>query len=384
MNKETYNFLLVDDDKKFIERYKRFEKEEKLNIASCNITWNFCTAFEDSFNEIHKNYDLIICDVLNSNRKDEGVKTVKKIKQSQLCPIIMFSNGGSPEYIQPPFISFVSKVHPKSRENLINEIKKLINFGVVSIRKKLIKEIISEIDKSCCDFAWNYIENNWENIKKDFTVKDNFDAGKLKAVIKRRIGTKILHQSKGNSNLYEYYLFPVKDKKITLGTIIKYINIENKKEKIGVVLTPHCHFEKHGDKKSKINSFLVTNCLHYNNLSKEKQDSAKNNVRRVIQIPITAGKFTPEGRYCFLPHLPGEFDDDLFCDLNDLAKLPLPESSNSEQQDTNCPSYEILAQVLPPYAEALQSAFVRYYASVGTPNLDPEDFKYSFPHEHEI
>ena len=378
MSKESYNFLFIDDDKAFIERYKRFAEGSRLDINPYKIIWNFCDNFNDGLDKVQENrYDLIMCDVQNNIRKeDEGYKIVSKIKQKQLCPIIIFSSGDSPNYVKPPFITFVSKVQIRSTEGLKNEIKNLMNYGVISIRKKLIEEIISEVDESSCNFAWNYINKHWETLKQDFTEGEKFNASKLKMIIRHQLEAKMSYQSMSNPSLYGYYLVPVKDQKITLGTILEYTDTESQKKRKGVVLTPHCYFESYYSREPRIDAFLVANCLYYNNLGEKQKKSVKENLRRALQIPITAGSFTPEGRYCFLPHLPGKFDD-LFCDLNDLTKLPLPE------QNLTYPPYAVLAQVLPPYAEALQSAFVKYYASVGIPNLNPEDFENIFLPEHD-
>ena len=140
-----------------------------------------------------------------------------------------------------------------------------------------------------------------------------------------------------------------------------------KEDEYRVVLTPHCHLVVQPGTTAPKADFVLTvvavpvakafesDPLPANE-TKRKQALAKR-----IQSPTQFGK--PAGRYWFLPGfltMPN-----LYVDL-----LQLHSVSAKELQD----DWESFAVLDVPFAEALQSNFVRFYSAVGIPVLDPERF----------
>ena len=95
---------------------------------------------------------------------------------------------------------------------------------------------------------------------------------------------------------------------------------------------------------------------------KGRTDAEKaDDLRRRIQSPAGFGR--PAGRYWFLPGFLSM--PHLYVDLLQLESLDI--KSALEDWDT-------FAVLDIPFAEALQSSFVRFYSAVGLPMLDPSRF----------
>jgi hypothetical protein len=81
------------------------------------------------------------------------------------------------------------------------------------------------------------------------------------------------------------------------------------------------------------------------------------NVSQRVQSPARVGQ--PEGRYWFLPAFLEM--EDLYCDLLQVESITMEDLARR---------FTRFAVLDTPFAEALQSCFVRLYSAVGLPSLE--------------
>ena len=387
---EKYKVLFIDDDKDILNQFEEMLNKSN-NIENTYKLIGYYKNFENGLECIKKfNYDIIVCDFLNNeNSGIDGERMIKEIRELLFCPIIMFTNDPTKmynkeekeKYAEKPFITFLDKSEVNKPDNYIKEIARLIGTRLPYAMQEFNNNIRNDINKNYAEYTWGYLEKNWNKLKCKFMHNDKFETSKLEKIIRQRMANKILAESVSNVTAFDYYLVPIVDEQLKLGSIIEYSNEHKKSEnennttKIGIILTPHCYLETHGNSRPKVDKFLLAYCMEWADVGDDKKECIKpgDGVRKAIQIPIPLPAFTPIGRYCFLPELSGEFDN-LLCDLSDVKSMPIFEDSKAKNNELKKITYKIVARLLPPYAEALQSAFVRHYASVGTPPLDPKDF----------
>lgn len=363
---DRLTILLIEDDK---ENLELLSKSLPSEFEGFQIEWDPCSSFDDAINLIKKwRYDIVVTDIYRDrtdqqekgvNPEDEKAKNIiDQIRNYRFCPIIAFTDGSAPKSFQPgPFIRFADK--SKGNTDILTEMKYLIETGIPSIARK----IHEELDRSSGTYLWSFLESEWSNLEP--TIKQNPQI--LERLVRRRASMQLgrLYQNKDTSPQeikeiqgLEYYIYPPISTEKRLGEIIKS-KIDNTYR---LILTPHCLLEiQPGDQKPRAEYVLTIKTIQ----AKETLVSAKNNsekFRKKTQLDVQNGK--PKGRYCFLPH----FLDipNLYCDLMQIESLKIEEIENN---------FTSIAVLDSPFAEAIQSLFIRFYATVGVPNIDCEGLK---------
>jgi hypothetical protein len=134
--------------------------------------------------------------------------------------------------------------------------------------------------------------------------------------------------------------------------------------RFGIVLTPHCHLAiQEGEATPRATSALIAWAVPAADVLADLKwsgnaDDKRERLRKRLQSPPETG--SPTGRHWFLP----AFLDipSLYCDFTDLEPVPIA--------DLNSPTmFALLATLDAPYAEAMQSCFLRFYSAVGLPSL---------------
>lgn len=361
------NVLLVDDDPQTLEQLIRdlpslFEdKDINVNIDSKD---SFDEAMEATINP-HVRYDLVISDTYKGDFKEMNAAVtnmVTKYREGKFCPIVVYSSGPRPDSLACS--AFVSWADKSTSDGLENTIKEVLDLGIPQTARKLH----DELDETAGDFLWSFLEKNWEQLDIDSGI----NADVINRLIRRRAALIMSDLTPGKysaiNNKYglDYYIYPALEQDyFSLGDIVK----SKENQQMRVILTPHCHLYIQPNQATPKAEFILTvktmpakdvlgeKLQTTKTMSETKQNKKLNTWSR---SPAGTEK-TPEGRHWYLPkflEIPH-----LYCDFLQVESLSFDELSDS---------YERVATLLPPYAEALQECFSSFYGSVGIPDIEPK------------
>ena len=364
------NILLVDDDSETLEQLNRslpdlFEdKNIKVNIDSKD---SFSEAMQAAINP-HVRYDLVISDTYKGDFQEMNAAVtdmVTKYREGKFCPIVVYSSGPRPEsLVCSAFVSWADKSTANELENTIN---KVLDLGIPQTARKLH----DELDETAGNFLWSFLEKKWEQLDIDTGI----NADVINRLIRRRAALIMSDLTPGKysaiNNKYglEYYIYPALEQAhYSLGDIIK----NNQSHQVRVILTPHCHLYKQSNQAApKAEYILTVKTVSAKEVLGEKLQTTKSMAETKQSKKLKSWSISPartekppEGRHWYLPkflEIPH-----LYCDFLQVESVSYDDLSNS---------YERVATLLPPYAEALQECFSSFYGSVGIPEIELESIK---------
>jgi len=362
--------LLVDDDKEVLDQLIASLPKE---AAGFPLVWDACEDFDDAVARIsHRRYDLVVTDVYRDrkgarkgvNAADERAHdVVGAIRDKRFCPVIAFSDGSKPEnLVTGPFIRFVDKA--TGNRGLTAELASILDSGVPGLARALH----DELDRAAGSYLWGFLEANWTKLK---SVRD---AKVLGRIVRRRaaiqLGRLDPEDEKGLERATvdgaEYYICPpISGREFRLGEVLRENVAEGAPPSFRVVLTPHCHLAyQNGNKPPRATHVMAARTVSALQVSANHPSGV--NVGQRVQSPAKVGQ--PEGRYWFLP---GFLDmEDLYCDLLQVESIPMADLV------TRFTRFAVLDT---PFAEALQSCFVRLYSAVGLPSLESSRYAHLEP-----
>lgn len=366
------NVLLVEDtldDLRQIERDLPKIFSEFGLAASIDSKDKFEEAYEAIKNP-HTRYDLIVSDTYRGrtgNRDAAVLATIEEYKKGKFCPIVVYSSGTRPEAIVPS--AFVRWADKSIGGDIERAVKEVLKVGI----PQMAKNLHDELDKAAGNYLWGFLDKEWGTLSADTTNKEQ-----LERIIRRRAALSISDLMPGSDKHVqvpsryglEYYIYPsLEHEYFSLGDIIK--NNANDSD-IRVILTPHCYlFKQPGTEKPRADYVLTAKTLPAANVLGEKLENAKKmeQSKQVKKLEVWARSpaqtgGNPEGRHWYLPKflkIPHLFVDFLQIESVEYGVL-------KEQ-------YGRMATLAPPYAEALQTCFSGFYASVGIPVIEPESIK---------
>ncbi|MGC2456700.1 MAG: hypothetical protein WA435_01735 [Gallionellaceae bacterium] len=236
----------------------------------------------------------------------------------------------------------------------------------------MAKTLHDELDKAAGGYLWDFLEKEWKDLSSN-TSKEQ-----LERIIRRRAALAISDLMPGSEkyvtvpNRYglEYYIYPsLEHDYYSLGDIIKNKSDESD---IRVILTPHCHLIlQDGAQAPKADYVLTVKTVSASSvLGKTKIDNVKakgvadqdKQLKSWANSPANTER-KPAGRHWYLPKflkIPH-----LYVDFLQVVSIEYGELNN----------FERIATLAPPYAEALQTCFSGFYASVGIPVIDPDSIR---------
>ena len=389
---QTLDVLLTDDDPEVLAQLVALLPKEYRGYT---LRWDPCGSFDDALNRIHnRRYDLVVTDVYRDQKGQKknaesgaakGIINVDAIRGKRFCPVIAFSDGSMPEGFKiGPFTRFADK--SPGDKHILEELGFIFDTGIPQVANKLH----SELDGVGCDYLWHFLEKFWPQLTSSGCATPEI----LERLVRRRAAT-ALGRLDGTGNEVanvagvEFFIYPkISPGELRLGEILR----ERSTGSYRVILTPHCllaiqaNQQKKGAagnliaQKPKADFVLTIKAVpagpilatYFAGKTVGAEEAAKEKkVRGVICTSPSLGE-TPEGRYWFIPR----FLDmpDLYCDFMQIESLPF-----SELDPSSSNRFEAVAVLDAPFAEALQARFGEFYATVGTPNLNPKYFLHLLP-----
>lgn len=357
MNSEVVHLkcLLIDDNEDYIAAFR----ESSPSIPGYDLAWSYYSSFSDALVQLENDYyNLVVTDIYNGHvdgDDTQGCNVLKRIREKKFLPVILTSSGSLPGDITPScFVRFVDKTNDLSV--LESEISAILSTGIPNLKNRLL----SEIEKDASGFLWEFLESKWDIIQE--SSLSNLD--NLYSFIKRRTA-----QSLGRLKVDEaeerqiitcvdFYIYPpISGDVLRMGQVL----LKDGTDEYFVVLTPHCLLEKQPNVGVRADHITLAPLLPAEDISR-KEKIRSEDVGKWIAHPNKKG--SPEGRYFFFPHFLKMNDRfaDLLAPISIPGKWPLSGYSRYVCLDT-------------PYAEALQSQFVKLFSVVGLPRLEQESFQ---------
>jgi CheY-like chemotaxis protein len=364
----TLNVLLVEDDP---ESLNLLIQTLPTTIENETIRWEACGSFEEALELIaYRRFDIVVADIYRdrksrakepANGDPQGGGILARIRERRFCPVLLFTSGVfPPDYIEGPFVKLADK--SAGDDEIIQKLRELIQTGVPGLAHQLHEEL----DRTAGSYLWKFLDEKWNDLKSsgltDLTVLDH--------LIHRRAGVQLgrLEESaddpaeRKSIEGAEFYLIPPITSDVRLGQIMI------RGDEYRVVLTPHCYLANQPGKETPRADFILTvltvpaaTLFAKYPLPGSTEEKRLRNMSSRLQSPARFGE--PEGRYWLLPgflRMP-----DLYADLLQIQSV---------SADTLLQEWEAVAVLDVPFAEALQSCFVRFYSAVGLPPLNPKRF----------
>ena len=373
---ESMAVLFVEDDSQSLDQFRQILPD---SIANFDITWEFCQSFDKALVTLaQRRFDVVATDVyLDPPDHDDksglgheqarGLEIVKAIRLVRFCPIVVFTDGPTPDDIlETAFIRVVDKTQT---EDLIQSITQVLNTGIPAIAKALH----DEIDKEAGSYLWNFLESTWDRLK-EAGLSERAILGRI---IRRRAALQLGRLNPATTTPTELeeiegaeaYIYPrISGETVRLGEILR----DRASGEFSIVVTPHCHLVAQPEEPEARAEYVLTVRAvpvaavlnrHYGDRDPwagsdtEKRDK----LRRRTQSPVGYIRGAAGGRYFFLPRfleIPH-----LYCDFQQVSTFELPKLVEDHDR---------LAVLDAPFAEDLQASFGRFYSAVGTPNLNIE------------
>lgn len=362
------NVLLIDDDPESLGLLK---ESLPATVADATIRWEDCGTFEDAFQLIEdRRFDVVVTDIYRdrtSARKDvvtgdpQGKTVLDEILDRRFCPVLLFTDGAFPEEPKEgPFVKLADK--SPGNAQIIEKLEELIRTGIPELAHRLH----DELDSTSGSYLWKFLDANWASLKAGGLT----EPAVLDRLIHRRAAVQFGRLQVSEDGAVErptiegaeFYLSPRIAQELRLGQILELGG------EYRVVLTPHCHLVVQPQQDAPRADYVLTaktvtakSLFEQLPLKGSTEAQKIDNLRRRIQSPAGFGQ--PVGRYWFLPGFLAM--PHLYVDLLQLESL---------QIKTALDDWKSFAVLDVPFAEALQSSFVRFYSAVGLPMLDPGRF----------
>jgi CheY-like chemotaxis protein len=362
------NVLLIDDDP---ESLRLMSESLPGTVGGNTIRWELCGSFEEALQVItDRRFDIVVTDVYRDRTgpkqpvggDPQAGGLLERIRERRFCPVVFITGGVfPPEYREGPFLKLADK--SAGDQVIVGKLEELIQTGVPELAHRLH----DELDRSAGSYLWGFLEENWSDLETNGLTQ----LAVLDRLLHRRASVQLGRLEEADGGVAErpaiegaeFYLSPRITTDLRLGQIMKREN------EYCVVLTPHCYLAVQPGQSAPRADFILTVAAVpatavFDRLPFTGSEASRvRELGRRIQSPARFGQ--PEGRYWFLPGfltMP-----DLYADLLQLQSLPTLDLLRD---------WESFAVLDVPFAEALQSSFVRFYSAVGLPVLDAARFSH--------
>lgn len=367
--------LVVEDEQSDLDQYlKDFPKvfEEEGVPAQLHGYSDFEEALQ-TMADPSRRFDLVVSDTYRGAHENKDAKVVDLVHRyraegKRFCPIVVYSSAVKPDSLnETDFVLWADKAKADGIEDAIRSI---LATGIPQIARTLH----DELDQSAGSFLWEFLEDKWAELCSG----GNMPAAVLERVIRRRAAAQISEMELSNGKwapiatrtASEYYIYPrLHADYFGLGDVLKSRTDDSD---IRVILTPHCHlYVQTGQQQPRADYVLTVRTVRAaevlgerltNAAAQTDQEKRRKKLRHWSQSPARTER-PPEGRHWYLPAFLAI--PHLYCDFLQVESIPFEKLEE----------YEPIATLVPPYAEAMQSCFASFYASVGIPETHPESIE---------
>lgn len=364
--------LLVEDEPEDLRQYERdfgsifSSYQVEADIHPCS---NFDEAFDLTSNPLYR-YDLIVSDTYKGptqNRDAQVMIMVDHYRGTRFCPLVVYSSGVKPdELTETAFIVWADKGKSGDIERAISQ---LLATNIPQLARKLH----DELERVAGSYLWSFLEEKWAQLNADSSMADEV----IERMVRRRAAIQIgdTPSDSGTSGLLErhapeYYVYPAFEQThFNLGDVLR---AKRNRTDWRVILTPHCHLlQQPSQNEPRADHMLLVKAIKAELVLGEKLDNAKTQnvgnknkkLKGWSKSPAQTDR-KPEGRHWYLP---GFLDiPHSFCDFLQIESVPYKNVTTD---------FERIATLTQPYAEALQSCFTGFYASVGIPDCSTVSIK---------
>jgi len=347
------NILFVEDDKEWRDKLKTFFDGEKIGSHSLNV--QTAETFEAGTEILRQtDFDIVVLDIYKGEPKDGNPKTgmeiLKEIQQTVFVPVIFFSGlTKDVENLQSEMVGVVNK--GDGLEALNSQIGRTVESRLALLRQ----QVFSHVSESLRAYFWDTVhsensifEPNKIGVPLGYLLLRRLANSLSKENIKTILGDDSIQVEKAHP--MEFYIFPTGSGEFEAGEILQ------KGEDTFVILTPSCDFICDGKRPRKVEDVLLckatllTDTPEYKKYAGDKEKFTDN-----LRLLIESQK---GDRFFFLPGTP--FLPNLVVDFQRTSAVKYEDLS----------SFDRVAKLDDPFAQAMVTSFSRHYNRVGYPDID--------------
>jgi len=354
--------LLVEDEPDDLRQYER-DFPSVFSPYHLEVDIHPCGCFDEAFaltsNPLYR-YDLIISDTYKGptrNRDAQVMRMVNAYRGTRFCPLVVYSSSVKPADLkETAFIAWADKGKPRDIERAI---KHLLDTNIPQLARKLH----DDLENVAGSYLWTFLEDKWDQLNKPSLLNVTV----LERMVRQRAAIQIGHSDSDSSSTGllerhapEYYVYPAFEQTyFNLGDVLR---AKRDHADWRVILTPHCYlFKQSAQQEPRADYVLMVKAVEAKTVLGEQLENVKGKEDKAKQkklelwsrSPAQTGR-KPEGRHWYLP---GFLDiPHCFCDFLQIESVPYKNVTAN---------FERIATLTQPYAEALQSCFIGFYANVG-------------------
>ncbi|MBP0598989.1 hypothetical protein J8I26_12780 [Herbaspirillum sp. LeCh32-8] len=361
-----WNALVVDDDAEQASTTSELISNRKSGIDG-EIECTQIASFDVALKQIAiSRFDVLVLDLKddvtdleNSDTSYGGERILQQLRLSHFTPVVFYTGYAHKiAHLESPFVKVVSKGDAHALRQAVKE-----------IYETKLPSLLRHIQEHQRQYLWDHIENESTQVNLN-QVQHEFAFLLARRLSNALAGDTIreffnpAHDSHHEiAHPIELYIWPPIGNTLTFCDLVQHQS--NGNEKFFIVLNPACDFAQ--DKAEKA---LLAECFPLSDATEhqefvgnklaEKEKALRANLRSLL-ADRRQGKGIQPDRYKFLPGT--SFLPDLVIDFQNLRQISVTEIHGDVH-------YKRVATLDSPFAESIQSRFVRYYGRVGTPDLE--------------
>lgn len=360
-----WRFLIVEDKediaRQIIEAVPSFVNDPDTAVAERRA------SFKDALKLLSKEkFDVLILDLkddqdvgLDPEDISAGMAVFEQLKKTRFAAVVFYT--AHPHKVRPLQTEFVRVVEKTDGvERLIAEVR-----FVLDTRLPALTRHIEEVQRT---YMWDFVSAHWKEFSAQHQKVDlaYLMAGRLASTLRLQAGDFAAHaggavlDSPTGTNIHpmQMYVFPTVAQ-IQGGDLVEE-TIDAQKT-IWLVLTPTCDLVQ-----KKADEVLLAKCIPLSETIEYKSwVEARDKVEEISALvgdnrkPAKGGpKKVQADRYKYLPGT--FFIEDCVVDFQALKTVPTAKLEN----------FRRVATLDSPFAEAVLARFTRYFARLGTPDVE--------------
>lgn len=361
----AWHFLVVEDKETFISQLQEI-------LPSCveapdTVKVEICPTFQEATTRLKaEKYDVLILDLKDDSESaiddvenPAGLKIFDELKKTRFTPVVFYT--ALPEKVRGDETSFVRVVEKTEGVTRVrDEVKSVLGTQLPRLSREL-----EEVQRA---YMWDFVSTHWQQFP---TSRDQGDIAYLLARrlaislegFAVKLAAAIGGSEEGPSDEWKahpmiLYVKPPFERHRLAGDIVADGAADARQ--YWMVLTPSCDFAQ-----CKADYIVLAKCENlsrqeeYVNWKAGKEAPSKTSVDSLEKLIGDNRKHQPE-RFKFLPGT--FFLPDLVVDFQQLRSIDVDSLKN----------FEAIATLDSPFAEAMLARFSRYFARVGTPDIDKQ------------